>query len=72
MFDYRLQLGEFSREEKEILLLSKLESIEVRLENVRTSKRSRQRFCYEFQGQVICENAWRFIHDFGKSRYVFI
>ena len=42
VFDYRLQLGEFSREENEILLLSKLQSMEVRSENA--SKRSRQRF----------------------------
>ena len=46
--------------------------MEVRSEGVRTGKRSRQRFHYEFQGQVIGENAWRFIHDLGKSRYVFI
>ena len=65
-FDYRLQLAEFSREEKDILLLTKLENMEVRSENVRTRKRSRQRYRYEFQGQLICENAWRCIHDIGK------
>ena len=65
-FVYRLQLAEFSREEKDILLLTKLENMEVRSENVRTRKRSRQRYRYEFQGQLICENAWRCIHDIGK------
>jgi hypothetical protein len=66
---YRLQLAEFSREEKDTLLLSKLEGMEVRSENQRTGKRSRQKFRYEFQGLTICENAWRFIHDIGKSKY---
>ena len=64
--DYRRNLAEFTKDEKEILLLSKLEEMEYRGEETRQGKRTCQRFNYSFQGIPICESDWRFIHDIGK------
>jgi len=70
--DYRLNIAEFTREEKEILILSKLEQMEYSSEGTRKGKRVCQRFSYVFQGQVMCETAWRYIHDIGKTLHVLL
>ena len=64
--DYRRNLAEFMKDEKEILLLSKLEEMEYRGEETRQGKRTCQRFDYSFQAIPICESGWRLIHDIGK------
>ena len=64
--DYRRNLAEFTKDEKEILLLTKLEQMEHSGEETRQGKRTCQRFNYSFQGHQICEASWRFIHDIGE------
>lgn len=64
--EYRRNLAEFTKDEKDILLLSKLEQMEHSGEETRQGKRTCQRFNYTFQGNQICESAWRFIHDIGE------
>lgn len=64
--DYRRNLVEFTKDQKEILLLTKLEQMEHSGEETRQGKRSCQRFNYSFQGHQICEASWRFIHDIGE------
>ncbi|XP_070547238.1 uncharacterized protein [Ptychodera flava] len=62
---YRLDLAEFSRQEKDILLLAKLQSMEMSGDTARGEKRSCQRFRYTFDGEEICEKAFRFVHFVG-------
>ena len=64
--DYRRNLVEFTKDQKEILLLTKLEQMEHSGEETRQGKRTCQRFNYSFQGHQICEASWRFIHDIGE------
>ena len=64
--EYRRNLAEFTKDEKDILLLAKLEQMEHSGEETRQGKRTYQRFNYSFQGHPICESAWRFIHDIGE------
>ena len=64
--DYRRNLAEFTKDEKEILLLTKLEQMEHSGEETRQGKRTCQRFNYSFPGHQICEASWRFIHDIGE------
>ncbi|XP_070543678.1 uncharacterized protein [Ptychodera flava] len=66
---YRLDLAEFSRQEKDILLLAKLQSMEVSGDTARGEKRSCQRFRYTFDGQEICEKAFRFVHFVGSQSF---
>ncbi|XP_077983871.1 uncharacterized protein LOC144438632 [Glandiceps talaboti] len=69
VYQYRLNLAEFSKTEKDILVLAKMELMEKMGETRRGKKRECQRFGYEFEGQEICERAWRFIHDIGVWSY---
>ena len=64
--DYRRNLAEFTKDEKEILLLTKLEQMEHSEEETRQGKRTCQCFNYSFQGHQICEASWRFINDIGE------
>ena len=64
--EYRQNLAEFTKDEKDILLLTKLEQMEYSGDETRQGKRTCQRFNYSFQGHQICESAWRFIHDIGE------
>ncbi|XP_070539002.1 uncharacterized protein [Ptychodera flava] len=66
---YRLDLAEFSRQEKDILLLAKLQSMEMSGDTARGEKRSCQRFRYTFDGEEICEKAFRFVHFVGPQSF---
>ena len=66
IIEYRRNLAGFTKDEKDILLLTKLELMEHSEEQTRRGKRTSQRFNYSFQGHQICESTWRFIHDIGE------
>ena len=55
--DYRRNLAEFTKDEKETLLLTKLEQMEHSGEETRQGKRTCQRFKYYFQGHQICDTS---------------
>lgn len=59
--DYRRNLAEFTKDEKETLLLTKLEQMEHSGEETRQGKRTSQCFNYCFQGHQICQATWRFM-----------
>ncbi|XP_070548133.1 uncharacterized protein [Ptychodera flava] len=69
VFQYRLNLAEFTKTEKDILLLAKIEQMEKKGDTRRGKIRECQRFRYEFDGYEICEKAWRFIHDISVWSY---
>ncbi|XP_070573522.1 uncharacterized protein [Ptychodera flava] len=69
VFQYRLNLAEFTKTEKDILLLAKMEQMEKKGDTRRGKIRECQRFRYEFDGYEICEKAWRFIHDISVWSY---
>lgn len=66
IIEYCPNLAEFTKDEKDILLLTKLEHMEHSGEQARQGKRTCQRFNYSFQGHQICASAWQFIHDIGE------
>lgn len=66
IIEYRRNLAEFTKDENDILLLTKLEHMEHSEEQTRRGKKTCQRFNYSFQGHQICESTWRFIHDIGE------
>ena len=65
VWEYRLNMSEFPKDQLDVLLLAKLEQSEVMGEPVRGGKRARQNFSYSFDGQLVCEKVWRYIHNIG-------
>ena len=68
-YDLLLTLREYSKPERDIYLLSKLENLEILTDVTRKGKRERQRFRYSFQGVEICESSWRAIYDIRRSEF---
>nr|XP_022302539.1 uncharacterized protein LOC111110356 [Crassostrea virginica] len=74
-YELLLRLREFTKSERDIYILSKLEDqliIHVAAEGAVSSKenkRERQRFRYSFQGIEICESAWRSVFEIGRSEF---
>ncbi|XP_062616042.1 uncharacterized protein LOC134277748 [Saccostrea cucullata] len=67
-----LRLHEFTKSERDIYILSKLEDQLVQTDGSvgsKGSKRERQRFRYSFQVVEICECAWRSIFEIGRAEY---
>ncbi|CAG2218216.1 unnamed protein product [Mytilus edulis] len=61
--------SEFTKAERDIYLLSKLENLEITDSVFRGGKRERKRYRYSFQGVEICEFTWRNIYNIGRSEF---
>ncbi|XP_077985509.1 uncharacterized protein LOC144440120 isoform X2 [Glandiceps talaboti] len=68
VWEYRLNVAVFQRDQLDVLILSKLEQSEVLGDTIRGGKRERQYFNYTFVGQPVCEKAWRYIHSIAYRR----
>ena len=68
-YELLLSIREYSKSERDIYLLSKLENLEVLSGVTRKGKRERQRFRYSFQGIEICESSWRDIYEVRRSEF---
>ncbi|XP_070556136.1 uncharacterized protein [Ptychodera flava] len=69
VWESRINMAEFPKEQFDVLILSKLEQSEVMGDPKGGGKRERQHFQYRFSGQIVCEKAWRYIHNIGKKRF---
>ena len=68
-YDVLLSIREFTKSERDIYLLSKLEHLEISDDVCRGGKRERKRYRYSFQGTEICEYAWRNIYEIGRGEF---
>ncbi|VDI05782.1 Hypothetical predicted protein [Mytilus galloprovincialis] len=68
-YDVSLSVCEFTKAERDIYLLSKLENLEITDSVFRGEKRERKRYRYSFQGVEICEFTWRNIYNIGRSEF---
>ncbi|XP_070539133.1 uncharacterized protein [Ptychodera flava] len=55
VWEYRLNMSEFQKDQLDVLVLAKLEQCEVQGEPIRGGKRERQFFDYVFDGHRTCE-----------------
>ncbi|XP_070545908.1 uncharacterized protein [Ptychodera flava] len=60
---------EFDKNEKEILVLSKLQGMEYTADSTRRGKRQKSRFRYDFEGLEVCRTAWQFIYVVGNKEF---
>ncbi|CAC5421787.1 LSM14 [Mytilus coruscus] len=68
-YDVSLSAREFTKAERYIYLLSKLENLEITDSVFRGGKRERKRYRYSFQGVEICEFTWRNVYNIGRSKF---
>ncbi|CAG2211264.1 unnamed protein product [Mytilus edulis] len=68
-YDVSLSVCEFTKAERDIYLLSKLENLEITDSVFRGGKRERKQYRYSFQGVEICEFTWRNIYNIGRSEF---
>ncbi|CAC5399423.1 unnamed protein product [Mytilus coruscus] len=68
-YDVSLSVREFTKAERDIYLLSKLENLEITDSVFRGGKRERKRYRYSFQGVEICEFIWRNVYNIGSSEF---
>jgi hypothetical protein len=68
-YDVSLSVCEFTKAERGIYLLSKLENLEITDSVFRGGKRERKRYRYSFQGVEICEFTWRNIYNIGRGEF---
>ncbi|CAC5414299.1 unnamed protein product [Mytilus coruscus] len=68
-YDVSLSVREFTKAERDIYLLSKLENLEITDLVFRGGKIERKRYRYSFQGVEICEFTWRNVYNIGWSEF---
>ncbi|CAC5385864.1 unnamed protein product [Mytilus coruscus] len=68
-YNVSLSVREFTKAERDIYLLSKLENLGITDSVFRGGKRERKRYRYSFQGVEICEFTWRNVYNIGRSEF---
>ncbi|XP_070532883.1 uncharacterized protein [Ptychodera flava] len=69
VFHHRLNMAEFTKDQRDILILAKLDENSYSGDTVRGGKRECQRFIYKFDGVKVCEKVWRYCYYVGKSKF---
>ena len=67
VFYHRLNMAELTKDQRDILILAKLDENIFSGDTVRRGKRECQRFIYKFDGVKVCEKVWRYCYHVGKS-----
>ncbi len=67
--DHRLSLCETDNNEKDMLLMGVLSSLQTNPEEAFRGKRRRGHYKYSFQGLTICAGAFRFVYDIGIKQF---
>ncbi|XP_070576723.1 uncharacterized protein [Ptychodera flava] len=69
VFHHRLNMAEFTKDQRDILILAKLDENSYSGDTVRGGKRECQRFIYKFDGVKVCEKVWRYCYYVGVTAF---
>ncbi|XP_070549349.1 uncharacterized protein [Ptychodera flava] len=62
-------MAEFTKDQRDILILAKLDENTFSGDTVRGGKRECQRFIYKFDGVKVCEKVWRYCYYVGETAF---
>ncbi|XP_070552713.1 uncharacterized protein [Ptychodera flava] len=69
VFQHRLNMAEFTKDQRDILILAKLDENSYSGDTVRGGKRECQRFIYKFDSVRVCEKVWRYCYYVGETTF---